>query len=175
MCPFETSPCVPAPRAHVPIFLCLRIGRTFNSSSPEETSEGTSSKMVQLIFQTPCPSITTICTSISQRASTKCSPDVSLLTLFSPSHRPHIDTHIHTQMILNTLFAVFPALCLARNFRSRSNQTMSRAHARMSGRAYESPLSMSRLVYKLKTNAMLRQCGWSGTNTYTCIYIYIYI
>ena len=35
----------------------------------------------------------------------------------------------------------------------------------MSGRAYESSLSMSRLVYRLKTSAVLWQCGWSGTNT----------
>ena len=44
------------------------------------------------------------------------------------------------------------ALCPARNFPSRSNQTMGCARAWMSGRAYESSLSMSRLVYKLKTN-----------------------
>ena len=58
------------------------------------------------------------------------------------------------------------ALCPARNFRSRSNQTMGCAHAWMSGRAYESSLSMSRLVHRLKTtSAVLWQCGWSGTNT----------
>ena len=57
------------------------------------------------------------------------------------------------------------ALCPARNFRTRSNQTMGCAHAWMSGRAYESSLSMSRLVYRLKTSAVLWQCGWSGTNT----------
>ena len=57
------------------------------------------------------------------------------------------------------------ALCPARNFRSRSNQTMGCAHTWMSGRAYESSLSMSRPVYRLKTSATLWQCGWSGTNT----------
>ena len=36
-------------------------------------------------------------------------------------------------------------------------------HHAMSGRAYESSLSMSRPVYRLKTNAVLWQCGWSGT------------
>ena len=35
----------------------------------------------------------------------------------------------------------------------------------MSGRAYESSLSMSRLVHKLTTTSVvLWQCGWSGTN-----------
>ena len=56
-------------------------------------------------------------------------------------------------------------LCPARNFRSRSNQTMGCAHAWMSGRAYESSPSMSRLVCMLKTSAVRWQCGWSGTNT----------
>ena len=46
------------------------------------------------------------------------------------------------------------ALCPARNFRPRSNQTMGCAtHHAMSGRAYESSLSMSRLVYKLNASA----------------------
>ena len=45
------------------------------------------------------------------------------------------------------------ALCHARNFRSRSNLTMGCAHAWMSGRAYQSSLSMSRPVYRLKTSA----------------------
>ena len=57
------------------------------------------------------------------------------------------------------------APCPARNFRSRSSPTMDCAHTWMSGRAFESPLSMSRLMYRLKTSAMLRQCGWSSTNT----------
>ena len=55
--------------------------------------------------------------------------------------------------------------CPARYFCSRSNQTMGCAHTWMSGRAYESSLSMSRLVHKLKTSAVLWQCGWSGTNS----------
>ena len=58
------------------------------------------------------------------------------------------------------------ALCPVRNFRSRSNQTVGCAHAWMSGRAYESSLSMSRQVNSLvATSAVLWQCGWSGTNT----------
>ena len=52
------------------------------------------------------------------------------------------------------------ALCPARNFRSRSNQTMGCAHAWMSGRAYESSLSMSRLVYKLKNNKCSAVAMW---------------
>ena len=59
----------------------------------------------------------------------------------------------------------FSALCPARNFRSRSNQTMGCAHRWMSGRANESSLSMSRPMYRLTTSAVLWQCGWSGTNT----------
>ena len=46
------------------------------------------------------------------------------------------------------------ALCLARNFRSRSNQTMGCARTWMSGRAYESSLSMSRPVYRLRASVV---------------------
>ena len=63
------------------------------------------------------------------------------------------------------VFAVFLLCVLRTTFPSRSNQTMGCAHAWMSGREYESSLSMSRLVYRLKTSAVLWQCGWSGTNT----------
>ena len=69
-----------------------------------------------------------------------------------------------TQLRSANMFEVF-LLFPARNFRSRSKQTMGCAHTWMSGRAYESSLSMSRLVY-MKTSAMLWQCGWSNTNMF---------
>ena len=77
-------------------------------------------------------------------------------TALSEHHRKR------TQHRSATMFAVFlpcvlrDTLCLT--------PVMGCAHAWMSGRAYESSLSMSRLVYELKTSAVLWQCGWSGTN-----------
>ena len=64
------------------------------------------------------------------------------------------------------VFVRVSVLCSARNFRSRTNQTMDYSYVWMSGYAYESSLSMSRLVYRLNsTSTVLWQCGWSGTNT----------
>ena len=67
-----------------------------------------------------------------------------------------------TQRRSATMFAVF-LLCVLRDTLCLT-PAMGCAHAWMSGRAYESSLSMSRLVYRLKTSAALWQCGWSGTN-----------
>ena len=62
------------------------------------------------------------------------------------------------------LFAVF-LLCVLRATFIHARTSEWAAHTWMSGRAYESSLSMSRPVYRLKTSAVLWQCGWSGTNT----------
>ena len=56
------------------------------------------------------------------------------------------------------------ALCLARLF-VLDTLAMGCAHTWMSGRAYESSLSMSRLVYRLKTSAVPWQCGWCVAQT----------
>ena len=85
-----------------------------------------------------------------------------------------------TQRRSATMFAVFLLCVLRAHFRTRLTPVMGCAHAWMSGRAYESSLSMSRRVYRLKTtSAVLWQCGWSGptcksstlnqrTSCYTC-------
>ena len=92
-------------------------------------------------------------------------------TVLSEHHTK--DQRNRTQRRSATMFAVFLLCVLRATFRSRSHQTMGCAtHHAMSGRAYESSLSMPRLVYRLKTSAVLWQCGWSGTNSIpnSCIF-----
>ena len=84
-------------------------------------------------------------------------------TVLSEHHTK--DQRKRTQRRSATMFAVFLLCVLRPTLRSRSNQTMGCAHTWMSGRAYESSLSMSRLVYKLKTSAVLWQCGWCVAQT----------
>ena len=65
-----------------------------------------------------------------------------------------------TQQRSATMFAVFLLCVLRATFVHARTRQWASVHAWMSGRAYESSLSMSRPVYRLKTtNAVLWQCG----------------
>ena len=70
-----------------------------------------------------------------------------------------------TQQRSATMFAVYLLCVLRATFVHARTRQWAGAHVWMSGRAYESSLSMPRPVYRLKTrSAVLWQRGWSGTN-----------
>ena len=81
-------------------------------------------------------------------------------TVLSEDHNK--DQKKRTQRRSATMFAVF-LLCVLRDYLCLTLRWAVRTW--MSGRAYESSLSMSRLVYRLKTSAVLWQCGWCVAET----------